>query len=344
MIVNKGSRPLLNCEILIVSARLPFKRLNPEPKGKCDVNPGVKKTRIPQNIVCQSIPSSLSQDDVENSCQVETEAPCVPKLIGGKGPLDNFVQKTVKYSTAQPLLLIDLTDDSISNHGLDDGMDNDKLRKDVSSAENVNEEMGSKSAHSHSQKLSCNGQGDALMETEPLASEAANMDELSNTTFAKIEAHRAKDCEIVKSVIFERKMPVVVLEDIMAARSLQVVPSGNDTLESCPQEETTCTNSSLSSLSSTSSPEALPPHEHKNEVSPLAASTPVRKVSICYKEVPKVVSGSLSFFLYHAGGGGLFACPLFPPPPPLTAFASLSCSPRHPSSLSSAVYCYFFCF
>lgn len=89
----------------------------------------------------------------------------------------------------------------------------------------------------------------------------------------------------LKDVIFEGKMPVVLLEDIMTAKSPQVisldgsVTSENETVESSHEGDSGLTNSSLSSHS-VSSPEAQPAAETKRNTSPLAASTPVRKVGL----------------------------------------------------------------
>ncbi|XP_053153074.1 chromatin assembly factor 1 subunit A isoform X2 [Hemicordylus capensis] len=267
----------------LIQARLPFKRLNPVPKEKLDGNPGVKKPRNPQHVLhqnatpCPGLPHPLP-DNVENSCQVETEALFVPKLVNGKGPLDNFVQKNAKNDTNQSLILIDLTEDS--NHRLSNNVDHGKVNKVAASAEKAGKEHRSESVQCDAHKSVCNAQEDVPMKTCPAT---ADEDELSNT-FSEGEIDGAKERKL-EIVMFERKMPVVVLEDIMTARSLQSSPlerslsSGNETIESCPEGDTACTNTSLSSLSSTGSPESLSTQECKNDVNPLAASTPVGKVS-----------------------------------------------------------------
>lgn len=260
------------------------------PKEKLDADSGVKKSRNSQNVLdqnttqCSSL-SHLSLDDAENSCQVETETRFIPKLVNGKGPLDSFVQK----NNASPSLpSIDLTEDS------SDGPST-KGDHGTSEAENVLAEKANEIiSKPNSQKPVCNSQVDVLAETDPLSPAVAHKGELSDVLLAETAVNKAKEGEL-KNVLFQRKMPVVLLEDIMAVRSPQAeplersLPSGNDTSGSSHVEDSACTNSSFSSLSSTSSPETLPAHEQTSDASPLASSTPARKVSVCYRKVARIV-------------------------------------------------------
>ncbi|XP_048351808.1 chromatin assembly factor 1 subunit A [Sphaerodactylus townsendi] len=257
----------------LIQARLPFKRLNPVPKEKLET--GVKKSRKSQNVLdqnniqCPSL-SHLSPDDAENSCQGETETQFIPKLVNGKGPLDSFVQKNNK---SLPLPTIDLTEDS-----LDELNERDRATSEAEDAltEKANQEIGSEPS---SQKPVCSSQADVLAETDPLGPAAAHTGESLEVTFAETDVSRAKESAL-KDVLFQRKMPVVLLEDIMAVRSLQAAP-----LERSPPsgtgrvEDSVPTDSSFSSLSSTSSPESLPAQERVRDASPLASSTPVQKVN-----------------------------------------------------------------
>ncbi|XP_061457502.1 chromatin assembly factor 1 subunit A [Rhineura floridana] len=259
----------------LIQARLPFKRLNPIPKEKLGVSPGIKKAKNSQNVLDQNSPcpalSHLLPDNVENTCQVETET----QLVNGKGPLDNFVQKSTKNNTSQ-LLLIDLTEDS--NHRLSDNIDHSKSNKVAASVENTHKEVETEPGP---QKSICNTHVDVLMTAFPAT---ADEGELSNMVSTQIETDSPKGSKL-KNVIFERKMPVVVLEDIMMAKSPQGAPlerslsSGNETIESCSEDDKECTDSSLSSASLTSSPESVPTQGCKDNVSPIAASTPVGKTS-----------------------------------------------------------------
>ncbi|KAE8631413.1 hypothetical protein XENTR_v10001183 [Xenopus tropicalis] len=98
----------------MVQARLPFKRLNPVPKDEGCLEE--KKVRISQNISPQKMLHSLnsSMDDMENDCEMETEATPIPKAVNGKGPLDNYIRKAPKVSHAASVITIDLTEDSNS--------------------------------------------------------------------------------------------------------------------------------------------------------------------------------------------------------------------------------------
>ncbi|XP_063147003.1 chromatin assembly factor 1 subunit A [Candoia aspera] len=259
----------------LIQARLPFKRLNPIPKEKHDTNPEVKKARSQQNILnqntpCPALPHPLP-DNVENSCEEETETH-VRKLVNGKGPLDNFVQKSIKHDTSQSVPLIDLTGDP--HHGLNDNTGCTKSNNRVASLEETSKEKGQPGSPSSA----CNTLVHPCLET---CLEVTDK-ELPSVASTEIETTTSNE-DNPQNVIFEQKMPVVVLEDILASRSPQAaslersLPSENNTMESCPEEDTPCTNSSLSSLSLTSSPESLATKEHN--VNPLAASTPVWKAS-----------------------------------------------------------------
>ncbi|XP_036409743.1 chromatin assembly factor 1 subunit A [Megalops cyprinoides] len=88
----------------LVQARLPFKRLNPEPKE----NGEPKKLRGPP------VPAALDAgaSDGEN----ELEPPPLPPpiratLVNGRGPLDGFMSRSVRHA---PSITIDLTEDSNS--------------------------------------------------------------------------------------------------------------------------------------------------------------------------------------------------------------------------------------
>uniref|UniRef100_A0A8C6VFB4 Chromatin assembly factor 1 subunit A n=1 Tax=Naja naja TaxID=35670 RepID=A0A8C6VFB4_NAJNA len=244
---------------------------------KNDTNPEVKKARSVQNTLDQNAahpdsPHPLS-DNVENSCEKETES-LVPTLVNGKGPLDNFVKKSIKNDTSQSRLLIDLMDDPPQR--LDENTGRTKSSVRVASPGETPKEKEGLAASPNS---SCN-----VQEVGPCLETGLDVTdkELPSAASTGIETNISTE-DKPQNVIFGRKMPVVVLEDILATRSPQAAAlerstnSENGTLESC-LEDTPCTNSSLSSLSLTSSPESQAIKEHN--VNPLAASTPVWKVSI----------------------------------------------------------------
>ncbi|XP_075759151.1 chromatin assembly factor 1 subunit A [Pelodiscus sinensis] len=276
----------------LVQARLPFKRLNLVPKEKCDAGMEVKKAKSSQDVLGQNKDSTLdtshaSLDNMENDCQLDSEMQFTSKLVNGKGPLDNFLQKNIKNNVRETVLIFDLTQDSNDT----DGLDHSKLNPEAfSSIETTN---GTKEDTSPFKPIQ-NAQVDVPMDTCPPYEATADKDEdsidttkpcseLSNMQCNNMENKRANQSEL-KSVIFEGKMPVVVLEDIMIARSPQAVSleesmnSENETMESSPEGDSILTNSSLSSPSSISSPETQPAPGNRSDISPLAASIPVQKV------------------------------------------------------------------
>uniref|UniRef100_H9G514 Chromatin assembly factor 1 subunit A n=1 Tax=Anolis carolinensis TaxID=28377 RepID=H9G514_ANOCA len=249
----------------LIQARLPFKRLNPVPKEKLDGNSGAKKARNSPNVLDQNtLCASLSSDNVENGGEAESEPQFVSKLVNGKGPLDVFVQKGPKNRASEPLLVIDLVGNSC--HRLTGNTEH------VASGHGAKEAPEKVGNQAGTPRPPCGATEDIQMETSPAPAEK---DE------SKIGTHSAKQSKL-SNIIFERKLPVVVLEDIMA-RSPRALPLerslASETMESIPEEDTAGTSSSLSSLSLASSPESLSTRKDTH-VSPLAASTPARKVGI----------------------------------------------------------------
>ncbi|XP_074834454.1 chromatin assembly factor 1 subunit A [Carettochelys insculpta] len=277
----------------LIQARLPFKRLISVPKEKCDTGMEVKRVKSSQDVLGQNKDSNLdtshgSLDNMENDCRLDSEMQFTSKLVNGKGPLDNFLQKNIRNNLRETLLLFDLTEDS--NHTLTDGLDHHKLNsKTPSSVETTNgikEDVSQLSPFNPIQNV----QMDVSVDTSPPFKATTKKDDYSidvtkscslllNTQW---ENKRANQSEL-KDVIFEGKMPVVVLEDIMTARSPQAVSlegsmtSESETMESSPEGDSILTLSSLSSPSSVSSPEVQPVPGNRSDTSPLAASIPVRK-------------------------------------------------------------------
>ncbi|NXX98934.1 CAF1A factor, partial [Centropus bengalensis] len=279
----------------LVQARLPFKRLNPVPKEKRDVDSEGIKVKNSQSGFGPSKDSSLdeshaSMDDVENDCQLDSEVNFAPKLLNRKGPLDHFLQKNTKADTNEPIIVIDLTKDS--GHRLHDALDNaDFDSKASSSIAIANGTLGKETNQLSYLNSIQSSQVDDSMETLSCKAVAVRDEGLvggiqscSRLTECKNPENTKLNQSELKDVIFEGKMPVVLLEDIMTAKAPQVTSlngsfiSENETMESNHEGDSGLTNSSLSSQS-TSSPEARPVVETKRSTSPLAASTPLRKVS-----------------------------------------------------------------
>lgn len=271
--------------------------MNPVPKEKYDADSEIKKVKSSQSGFGPSKDSSLdashaSLDNVENDCQLDSDVNFSPKLVNEKGPLDHFIQKNTKDNTNETVIVIDLTEGS--THRLSDAVDHVDFDSKASSSPPITNGALGKERN----QLSClnsaqSSQLGGLMETDARCEAVAIKDEdlvngiLSHPGLTErndVENTKGKQSEL-KDVIFEGKMPVVLLEDIMTAKSPQVasldgsVVSESETVESSHEGDSGLTNSSLSSRSM-SSPEVQPAAETKRNTSPLAASTPVRKVGL----------------------------------------------------------------
>ncbi|XP_066504503.1 chromatin assembly factor 1 subunit A isoform X2 [Hoplias malabaricus] len=93
----------------LVQARLPFKRLNPEPKDSRET----KRTRTGPSALPTLEASAL---DRENEVDVPSlPLQCRPPLVNGRGPLDSFMsRKKCSSVSATSADIIDLTEDSNS--------------------------------------------------------------------------------------------------------------------------------------------------------------------------------------------------------------------------------------
>ncbi|NXR36205.1 CAF1A factor, partial [Zosterops hypoxanthus] len=272
----------------LVQARLPFKRLNPVPREKLDVDPEVKKAKSSPGAFIPSKDPSLdtsgaSLDNVENDCQLGSDGNLTPKLVNGKGPLDHFIQKNPGGDTSDPGDLPDLPKGS--GHGLGDSTElGDAGPRAAATDCTTGKEL---SCLNSRQSSPAGDSGEA--EGSPAAA-AAQAEEDSGAgiqphpglTPCKDVAGRKGSQGELKDLLFEGKVPVVLLEDIMSLKSPQVASldssatSGNEALESSHEGDS---GLSHSSLSSGSSPEVLLVAQPKrSSSSPLAASTPARKV------------------------------------------------------------------
>ncbi|NWI06334.1 CAF1A factor, partial [Tichodroma muraria] len=265
----------------LVQARLPFKRLNPVPKEKLDVDPEVKKVKSSPSAFVPSKDPSL--DNVENDCQLGSDGNLTPKLVNGKGPLDHFIQKNPGGDMSDPGDVADLSRGS--GHGLGDGTE----RGDVDSRAALSNGAVGKEL----EQLSClnssqsSPAGDSMEAEGPCAAASPEEDSGTGTqprsgvVGCKDVAGRKGSQGELKDVLFEGKVPVVLLEDIMTLKSPQVASldgsstSESEALESSHEGDSGLTNSSLSCGSS---PELQPVAQAKGSTSPLAASTPARKV------------------------------------------------------------------
>ncbi|NXU20792.1 CAF1A factor, partial [Pardalotus punctatus] len=277
----------------LVQARLPFKRLNPVPKEKFDVDSEVKKVKSSPSAFVPSKDPSLdasgaSLDDVENDCQLVSDGNLIPKLVNGKGPLDHFIQKTPGSDTNDPGVVPDPPRGS--GHGLGDSTE----RGDLDSRAAASVAVTNGTIGRELNQLSClnssqsSPTGDPTESAEPCGAAAKAEQDLgggtqpcSGVTGCKDVGSRKGSRSELKDVLFEGKVPVVLLEDIMTVKSPPAASldssatSENEALESSHEGDSGLTNSSLSSGSS---PEVQLVAEAKRSTSPLAASTPARKV------------------------------------------------------------------
>ncbi|XP_006042564.3 chromatin assembly factor 1 subunit A isoform X1 [Bubalus bubalis] len=300
----------------LIQARLPFKRLNLVPKEKID--DGLDDTGGSQAGPVQTQVHDLetSLDHLEN-CHMGSDIDFRPKLVNGKGPLDNFLRSQVETSIGQAVVIIDLTEDSSNPPG--NMVGHNKLNSAASSAQkNINgvpdkagDDRGLPKAR---QKDDLASPEEALSEV-PCKTEAGGADSGGADRRGLTQRGSPQNCPELTGglstwsekdrdgwseaggILFKGKMPVVVLQDILALRPLarsppatppsQAVPSESETPESSPEEDLALSHSSLSSSSPTSSPEgqSVPTKLHTGP-SPLPASTPVCRIT------KKLVRGS----------------------------------------------------
>uniref|UniRef100_A0A8D2PNF3 Chromatin assembly factor 1 subunit A n=1 Tax=Zosterops lateralis melanops TaxID=1220523 RepID=A0A8D2PNF3_ZOSLA len=323
----------------LVQARLPFKRLNPVPREKLDVDPEVKKAKSSPGAFIPSKDPSLdtsgaSLDNVENDCQLGSDGNLTPKLVNGKGPLDHFIQKNPGGDTSDPGDLPDLPKGS--GHGLGDSTElGDAGPRAAATDCTTGKEL---SCLNSRQGSPAGNSGEA--EGSPAAA-AAQAEEDSGAgiqphpglTPCKDVAGRKGSQGELKDLLFEGKVPVVLLEDIMSLKSPQVASldssatSGNEALESSHEGDS---GLSHSSLSSGSSPEVLLVAQPKrSSSSPLAASTPARKVGL-------LCSGAQEVLWCHLGGPGLVGKRINAQKAEITRFFQKPKTPQAPKTLAGS--------
>ncbi|KAJ7419257.1 Chromatin assembly factor 1 subunit A [Willisornis vidua] len=264
----------------LVQARLPFKRLNPVPKDKRDVDSEEKRAKsspgafgASRDPALDASPASL--DNVENDCQLGSHGNCTPKLVNGKGPLDLFIQKSSRADTAGPGAIPALPKGS--SHGLSHSTARGDSGAGAAPLNGTAGEEGN--------QLSCLDCPQGTQPGHPTETEGAAAAPEGALGGEAQPCSGCRDSEgspsELRGVLFEGKVPVVLLEDIMAGKCPPQVASldgsatsENETVGSSPEGDSGLTNSSLSS---SSSPEGQPLAQPKRNTSPLAASTPLRK-------------------------------------------------------------------
>ncbi|XP_012585346.1 PREDICTED: chromatin assembly factor 1 subunit A isoform X2 [Condylura cristata] len=290
----------------LIQARLPFKRLNLIPKEKTEDGPGVTsgsqgapmRGRVPE--------LETSLDNLENDCHVGSDRDLKPKLVNGKGPLDNFLGNRVKTNISPTTEIIDLTEDSSDR--TDSSVARDKLNSEASAqgeaVSGVREETGDKRqplptareedgavvadafpsdipCHTEEEAAGWEGTGRSGAE---LKDSPQSCSELMGGPRMFLEKEQDGWSE-AGGVLFKKKVPVVVLQDILAVKPPRAkspvtplgrgLPSEGELPESGPEEDLVLSHSSLSS-SPASSPEGQPA-PGKQPGSPLPTCTPVHR-------------------------------------------------------------------
>lgn len=232
-----------------------------------------------------------------------------PKLVNGKGPLDNLLRNRVKSKTGQTMVIIDLTEESCDPP--DDTGAHSKLNSPASpSAKSVSgvreetegerglpkaspkdkpafpEETFSDLHHAEEESTGSGGAGRSgdVQKGSPRSCPA-----LTDSPRTRSEKDQDGWSE-AGGILFRGKVPVVVLQDILAAEPPAArapaaapdrgVPSESEMPESGPEEDSVLSHSSLSSSSPTSSPEGRSASDKQHGgAGPFPTCTPVRRVS-----------------------------------------------------------------
>ncbi|KAM4888571.1 chromatin assembly factor 1 subunit A isoform 1-T1 [Thomomys bottae] len=290
----------------LIQARLPFKRLNLVPKEKAEDEPD--DLRHTQRISVDGKVPHLepSLDSLESDCHVVSDLDFRPKLVNGKGPLDNFLRNRIKNSIAQNVVIIDLTEDS--NDEIDNAMDHNELLPEASLAmEAVNGVRGGTDEQRPSEVNAIHKE--LVFPKKPLSDSPCKIEapaspgdpEGKGSSQEVLPPSSPKLTEDLppcpqkeldgwneaQGILFKGKMPLVILQDILALKpppstSPPTTPLDksrileSDVLESCPEDDSLLSHSSLSSSSPTSSPEGpvAPDKQHGIQTSPASLATP----------------------------------------------------------------------
>uniref|UniRef100_A0A8C7AKJ8 Chromatin assembly factor 1 subunit A n=1 Tax=Neovison vison TaxID=452646 RepID=A0A8C7AKJ8_NEOVI len=295
----------------LIQARLPFKRLNLVPKEKSE--DGSDDTRSSEGAPAQSQVPDLetSLDTVENNCHMGSDIDCSPKLVNGKGPLDNFLRNRVKTNIDQTAVIIDLTEDSSDQ--LDGLVAHSKLDAVASPSEEavsgVGEEAGGDRGPpeaSPEDELACSEEtlSDIPCKTEKEGVSSGGPErngdgQKGSPPSCPVPTGDARTCpekdqdgwSEARGILLKGKVPVVVLRDILAGKppraksppvtpADQGVPSESETLESGPEEDSVLSHSSRGSSSPTSSPEgqSVSKKQHGSP-RPSPTCTPIRRIT-----------------------------------------------------------------
>ncbi|XP_075401206.1 chromatin assembly factor 1 subunit A isoform X2 [Tenrec ecaudatus] len=286
----------------LIQARLPFKRLSLVPKERSD--DGSDDGRSPPSVLQNKAPDpNDSPDPLESDCHEAAEMKLRPELVNGKGPLDNFLLRC-RSNPSMPTVLIDLTEDSSEQP--------DSPRELTEHSPKASPPRAALNG------LQEEGQGEGQ---DKLASPEGPLPDLPfpaqqpDSRDTKRPADRQESCPKLTAgqstcpqrgqqpgwrqaggILFQGKVPVVVLQDILLTRAPRAgspqaaaldesLAWENEGLGSCPEEDSVLSHSSLSSTSTVSSPEGPPASGRPCSGGPCPAPTPTgRMAKKCIKD------------------------------------------------------------
>ncbi|XP_008582644.1 PREDICTED: chromatin assembly factor 1 subunit A [Galeopterus variegatus] len=301
----------------LIQARLPFKRLNLVSKEKAD-DASFDMRSSPSASVQSKHPNlENSLDNLENDCSVVSDIDFGAKLVNGKGPLDNFLRSRIETSIGQNTVIIDLTEDSSDQP--DSSSDHDNLSPQVSpsreAVSRAREEGGDQQGLLKTIQNKLAFPGETLSEL-PCKTEEEDVDSGGierNGTSQECSRQSCPELAVglrscsgkeqdgwseAGGILFKGKVPVVVLQDILAVKSPRAksppttpldksMTSEESEVQSCPEEDSALSHSSLSSSSPTSSPEGrCVPEKLHSSSSPIPTSMPI------HRKTKKCVTGS----------------------------------------------------
>ncbi|XP_058513615.1 chromatin assembly factor 1 subunit A [Ochotona princeps] len=274
----------------LIQARLPFKRLNLTPKKGEDATdtPGAPASTVRT----KGHHLEISLDNVENDCGVAPGVDLRPKLLNGEGPLGqrrgNWGQNVVATST----VIIDLTEDPSSHSppcpqaaitgATSPGPEENGVG--VREQQGLPEAIPKVKADLVSPKETL---VDAPCDPEQVGiisqdGEALSCPDLPPAPGSPTECPtQAQDSwREAEGILFRGKVPMVVLQDILAVPAAPSRECESDLPESGPEEDSGLSHSSPSSSSPGSSPEGQPaPKKRRSRTSLSPSSTPADKVS-----------------------------------------------------------------
>ncbi|XP_016000017.2 chromatin assembly factor 1 subunit A isoform X2 [Rousettus aegyptiacus] len=292
----------------LIQARLPFKRLTLTPKEKTE--DGSDDTRSSPSAPVRSPGPDVDAplDSLESNFHMGSDVDFRPKLVNGKGPLDNLLRNRVKSNIGQTMVVIDLTEESSD------------LPDDIGAHSKLNSAASSSAKSVSGVREEAEGER-GLLKASPKDKPAFPEETLSDRSAEEegagsggagrsrdVQKGSPRSCPALTDgprtrsekawdgwseaggILFRGKVPVVVLQDVLAAEppaarapaaaADQGMPSESEMPESGPEEDSVLSLSSLSSCSPTSSPEgrSASGKQHSGP-GPFPTCTPVRRVT-----------------------------------------------------------------